>query len=152
MNGYLEEYIESRKELIRVIRKFPINLREKAFLGEWSLKDIIAHLTGWAEHQAKVLRDLINCVHIEYVGNIQEFNEKSVAKRKDQTWRKIYAEFIKVTAELITLYGDLPKKLWKKKIWQDKKYTPEKYIKIEIRHYIKTHIPQIQQVINNYVK
>ena len=44
MNGYLEEYIESRKELIRVIRKFPINLREKAFLGEWSLKDIIGKL------------------------------------------------------------------------------------------------------------
>lgn len=150
MNELVKEYIEARQELINLVSKFQKEKRENVLFGNWTLKDIIAHLTGWAEHQTEVLQNLRKNKINKRIENIQAYNRQSVAKRKVINLNETYEEFIKITDSLISEYMDLPKNLWKKTIWKNKKYTPEKYITIEIRHYRKTHGPQIQEFLKNH--
>ena len=56
MNKLISDLKNARQELISIIDKVPENRRNTKFLGTWSLKNIVAHLTGWSEHQIDTLK------------------------------------------------------------------------------------------------
>jgi len=73
-----------------------------------------------------VLEKLKNSINVDFV-----------ALRKKVSWEKVYQEFIKTTNSLIKAY-------------RNQKTIPKKLIDIEIRHYQKTHAPQIEKVLKGF--
>lgn len=147
MNHLLQQYQQIRDELVDYLEKLPAEKWSSPIYEGWTVKDLIAHLSGWAEYQ-------INCLKLfaSGVGNIpkpkvQERNEESVEKRKKSQAKEIKKEFITLSENMIKSYGSLSDNQWQKPIWEGTKTTPEKFIKIEIKHYSETHFPDLKRAI-----
>lgn len=147
MESLVDELRLARTAVIEAVSKVARNKREVVFLGDWTLKDLIAHLTGWANYQLEVIKDIQLGRIPEEPGSIDGFNEKSTRKRATQSWEKTYSEFLDASQKLIDTYQKLPNDLWDTLLWEDKKTTLKKFINIEIRHYKKTHLPQILKLV-----
>lgn len=133
---------------IDLVEKFPISKREEIFLENWNLKDILVHLTGWANYQKKILEQFKKDKSLTSQNNLKDLiNGQMVAKNKNTKWEIVFKNFKKSTNELITEYTALPEKHWIKKIFEDKDITPEDFIKIEIKHYRETHGLQVMEFI-----
>lgn len=149
MESLVDELRLARTAVIEAVSKVARNKREVVFLGDWTLKDLIAHLTGWANYQLEVIKDIQLGRTPKEPGSIDGFNEESTRKRASQSWEKTYSEFLETSQKLIDTYQKLPNDLWDTLLWDDKKTTLKKFINIEIRHYKKTHLPQIISLIKN---
>ena len=147
MNSLVNELSEARKELIKTVDKVNKNKVNDRLIGDWSLKDLVSHLTGWADYQISVLDVFTKGEVPPEHGKIDDFNQKSTIERKTQSWDKVYDEYKNKSQKLIDKYLDLPSNKWSQVLWLNKKTTPEKFIKIEIRHYLNTHLPQIKQLL-----
>lgn len=144
MNPLCEELRQARGKFIETIDSVPEAKRNEIFLGKWDLKDILSHLTGWASHQIEVLRALRNGTLPERHESVKDFNDESVKSRREKSWSEVYDEFIGIGERLLAEYKALASALWKRNIWKDKELTPEGFIRIEIKHYQETHLPQIK--------
>lgn len=147
MNNLIQELAKARTEIITAIDKVDKNKINITFLEEWNLKDLVSHLTGWADYQMLVIEFLLKGKVPPEPGKIDTFNQKSTAKRKILPWDKVYEEFKDKSQQLINSYAKIPDNMWDTPLWPDKKTTLEKFIKIEIRHYSITHLPQIQKLL-----
>ena len=147
MNELISDLENSRTELLSVIDRVPENKRNTWFLGTWSLKDIVAHLTGWSEHQIATLKSISMGEIPLRPTNSKDFNASSTKSKENQSWEQTYTEFIKSSSELISEYKKLPEDFWDKQIWPDRSMTPKEYIKLEITHYFKEHLPQIKKFL-----
>lgn len=138
----------ARKNLISLVDRFPNNKREKILFDKWSLKDILVHLTGWANHQIETLIKLKAGKKVVIQNNLKDsINENLVFTKGNLSWKVVYNDFLETSNELISHYQNLPRNLWDKKIWEEKETTPRKYIEIEINHYKETHGPQIEKYL-----
>src|SRR3990167_1288632 len=99
------------KDLLEVIDKFPADRREDTLFDQWSLKDILAHMSGWNLQRIKELEDFIKGNKIEAINNFDEFNLKNINKRKPHTWGMIYDEFVKSCRDLTKVFQDVPEYL-----------------------------------------
>lgn len=147
VNKLISDLEKAREDLISVIDKVPANKHTTKFLGAWSLKDIVAHLIGWSEHQINTLRFFSMGKVPSRPGNSKNFNDEIIKAKENRPWEQIYSEFIKSSSKLIEEYKNLPQHLWNKQIWLGKQMTPEEYIKLEINHYSKEHLPQIKKLL-----
>lgn len=145
MNNLINHFKHARDNFIDVVNQIPINKQDVVIAGDWTAKDILSHLIGWADFQNNILKNLLDGKQPENFFNVSEYNEKSVNKRRFQSWKKTVSQLIKSTNYLISQYQILPDALWDKLIWQDKKTTPAKLIKIETRHYLGEHLEQIKK-------
>lgn len=139
MNQLVNDLARAREELLETIEKIDQKKAVKVILGEWSLKDIVAHLTGWAEYQIAVLKAIKSGNLPPDCGSVQGYNEQSTSSRKNLPWGKVYEEYKEKGQQLVDEYKSLPDELWTKSV--------EKLIKIETRHYAETHLPQIKQIL-----
>ncbi len=146
MKKEILDYKTARAEFITWIGLVPAEKRETVAVGDWSLKDIIAHLNGWAQFQNRVIQSLLFGKEPEDVINISQFNIDSVNHQKDWHWDKIYKEFLQTSEQLLSKYMLIPEKFWDKPIWPHKKTTLAKLIKIETRHYQGEHLEQIRKL------
>lgn len=149
MNNLVQELIDARKSVIEAVEKVDKSKRAKVFVGEWALKDMLAHLTGWAKYQMEVIAAISKGQIPPEPGNIDGFNKKSTEERAKIMWARIYAEFVESGQKLVDAYKGVKNKDWKKLLWKNKKTTLEKFIDIEIRHYKKTHLPQILELLKD---
>jgi len=147
MRGLIEELKNSRLSLIRAVDNFPKHRREEILFNKWSLKDVMAHVSGWDIATIDLLKKIKKGKTPEWIGSIYEFNKRSVEKRKKWNWQKVYKEFVRVGKEIIEEYGNVPEELWEKKVWKNRSFTPKKFIKIDIRHYRDEHLPQIMRFV-----
>lgn len=146
----MKEFKQAREEVIELVKLFPKGRREKVLFGQWSLKNLLSHLSGWAKYQIGTLRQLKRKVNIEVPKNLKaSINHNFVAQREKRDWDRVYREFLGLSEELIEEYESSPSELWKNKVYKDKdkETTVEDFIKIEINHYSKTHSPQIKRVL-----
>lgn len=139
----------ARKEIIEIINSFPKEKREKVFFGNWSLKNLVSHLSGWAQYQIDTLEKFKKGVHSQIPKGLKNsINVDFVNERASLSWDRTYQEFVDSTQKLINEYKKLPDQLKKRKIYDGKDITPAEFLKIEITHYQKTHGPQIRKVLN----
>jgi hypothetical protein len=143
----VERFAEVRDQVLDAIRRFPARHRKDVLFGEWSLKDLVAHLTGWDVYFTTILRCLETAEKAPYWGNITKFNEASVEKRRASSWKKVYEEFVVAGHEFIRCYGQLSEKTAETRFWKSKSYTPASIIRINIHHYAKSHLPEIEKKI-----
>lgn len=66
-------------------------------LGEWSVKDIIAHLTGWHLIEASEIQRLRNGIYPETIGitdeKMHQINAENVEKRKNMSVPEVIKEW-----------------------------------------------------------
>lgn len=142
----IRELKDARKQITEALNGVPKNKTQILVCGEWVLKDLLSHLSGWAEYQIRVLQLFKKGQESEECGRISDFNRLSVNKRRNKSFHEVKSEFERLSALLIQEYESLTEKQWKMPLRHDKKITPQKFINIEIRHYTKTHLPQIKSL------
>jgi len=71
-----------RKEIIESIHCLPLQRQEEAFLGEWSLKDLLAHFAGWDYAN----REAIQALHEGRLPAFYAFYDKD--------WRSYNAQWV----------------------------------------------------------
>lgn len=138
------DFNKVQKELLEVIEKFPKEKTDLIFYGDWTIKEVVGHISAWDMYFTKVLINFSKGIESNYWGNINEFNAKEVAKRKGWSLNKLIKELVGAGNEFIKTYNNLDKTLLNKKIWDKKKYTPQDILKIQIHHY-KSQIKQIEK-------
>lgn len=148
MKTKVDELKKAREGLVDLINGFPKKKREAILFDKWSLKDILVHLTGWANYQIEALEKLKSGKEQEIVKNLKNsINDEFVKSKKKIDWDKVYQDFLAATDSLAKQYQSLPKQLWGKRFYKNKKTTPKEFIDIEIRHYNNTHGPQIKKFL-----
>lgn len=146
MHPPLQQYCQIRDELVDFLEKLPAEKWNTPVYPGWTVKDLIAHLSGWAEYQVNCLQLFVDGAKDIPKPKVQDRNEESVRKRKKLTTEEIKEEFIALSANMIKSYGNLTTSQWQKSIWDGTKTTPEKFIKIEIKHYRETHFPELRKL------
>lgn len=146
----VRELETARQGFIEIVGSFPVEKREEILLDRWSLKNLIAHLSGWDLHQIEALENHKAGKQSKLPDNLKaSINSDFVVQRSKWGWGKVYQEFIKVSQDLVNSYEALPEHLWDKLLFEDGKMTPRKFIKIEINHLNNTHGPQIKAILRN---
>ena len=148
MSNKPAELASARMSVINAVQEVNKTKREQKLLGDWSLKDLIAHLTGGADYKLRVLTAVKNGRTPPEWGKIDDFNHASTLQRKRLAWEKVFSEFQEVSQKLIDAYKKVPDADWNKPLWKGKKTTLGKIIDIETRHYSKTHLPQILKLLD----
>ncbi len=139
----IKEFGEVRQELIEKIACFPPDQRTQTLFDKWSLKDVLAHLNHWIEHDINCLEALKRGEEPIWEPDVDIFNAQGVDKRKSQTWEEVYKEFEGQGEKLLGLYQSLPDGLWNKEFWQNREETPATFLKENIDHWRGEHLPQL---------
>jgi hypothetical protein len=83
----------------------------------WTIKDVLAHMTGWDDATIDSLRShLVECPpSVPAIRNLDKYNALTVASRKDLDYEHVLKEWRLTRQVLRTLIAQLP---------EDKFYTP----------------------------
>ena len=138
----IKELKKLRKQLLITIKAYPKNKLDKIFYGDWTIREVVGHISAWDIYFTKLLKNLGK--NIIKWGNINEFNKREVAKRKALNLEKLVKELEKVSEEFIKTYQALNYNLLNRKFWNKRKYTPKDILKIQIHHY-ESQIRQIEK-------
>ncbi len=95
----LKTFTENRLAILEVASAWPPERAGEIFLGEWSLLDLLAHMTGWHNAYLEAFDALRN-------GRLPEFYA-----HKDADWRSFNAHLVKqyrrpTFAEQIVLFNE----------------------------------------------
>jgi hypothetical protein len=82
-SSLLKAFQDNRQVLLAIARKWPADRVEEVFLGEWSLLDMLAHLSGWDDAN----REAVTAVQ---AGRLPEFYT-----HKDSDWRSYNAMHVR---------------------------------------------------------
>lgn len=97
---------EARKRLLNAIKKYPNHPK-----GEWSRKELLAHLAGWDEEDnidvGAVPKILKGERPISFNKTVDNYNKESVAKRKNKTEQEIIDEMERSHTQFIKLLESL---------------------------------------------
>ena len=106
---------ESRDELVSAIRGLPEDKLTAAFAGEWTAKDIMAHIASWDEFSASDLRRIgcgrIPCLAAFRETEVDDWNAFLMRPRRVFPLPQIQAEFEEARAEMLAALNDLPEQL-----------------------------------------
>lgn len=146
MEELIKEFRKVRDELITAVNKFPQSKREEPLFEKWSLKDLLAHFSGWDLYIVQSVQHLVGGEKIAHFGTVDAFNKLSVSTRKDWPFGAVHKEFVNGGEILAREFEKLPRAFWRKKFWLAKAFTPMKLFKINIEHYKKIHLKAISKL------
>ena len=152
MKELLSRFQEVRTEFIETLNRFPAPQRGEVLFGNWDLKDVVAHITGWDRYFVEILDHLESDEEPPYWKNMTGFNEGTLTKSRKSSWESVCAEFVSGGEEFIRRYADLPSELWDVRFWKGRSYTPQRMLEINIHHYGKSHLVQVRQKLDNLEK
>ena len=46
-NGVIARLVDTRQQILEAASTIPVGRQDQAFVGEWAIKDLLAHLAGW---------------------------------------------------------------------------------------------------------
>ncbi|MGD8306144.1 MAG: ClbS/DfsB family four-helix bundle protein [Ignavibacteria bacterium] len=103
-----EELFSSSGRFIQSVKKLNPGIREKVIdKGAWSPKDVLSHIVGWDIEVEKKFKEFIVNPDADDEYDIDAFNTKSVAERKDKSWNDVMDELNRAQAELSKVVNDL---------------------------------------------
>ena len=140
MDKKIQEFIKIRNEVVSTINSFSKEKRLVVLFDQWSLKDVIAHLSNWMVHDIDCIKALRENREPYWEPEVDKFNRKGFEARKDKDWTEVYKEFIDLGNQLIDLYKTLPDNLWDKPIWLNKSETAQKFLEENISHWKTEHL------------
>ena len=80
----LSDFLATRSDLLAAAGRIPSERHEQAFLGTWTIKDLLAHLIGW-DH-----------ANLEAIQAISEGRLPAFYAQIDQDWRSYNAHLVSV--------------------------------------------------------
>jgi hypothetical protein len=99
----------ARDELLAAPALIPAEERSSRLVcGEWTLKDVIGHITDWEWIGAEGLRSMAagRQPEVEDAGDLEAWNQAHYEARRDQPWDRLWGDFNGVHEELVkTLAG-----------------------------------------------
>ncbi len=136
-----------------IINSFPIEKREIPLFGEWSLKDLLAHFSGWNNLTIQDIEKAIAGEEIErWISSdeeINEFNDQQVKLRRDLTWNEVYNEFRQSCIDLIELYKSLNEQDLKIQFGPENRYSAVTTLQNDISHFNVDHLPELVHALNS---
>lgn len=103
-----EELFSSSGRFIQSVKKLNPDIREEVIdKSAWSPKNVLSHIVGWDKEVAKKFKEFIVNPDADDEYDIDAFNAKSVAERKDKSWNDVMDEFKRVQVELSKVVNDL---------------------------------------------
>jgi hypothetical protein len=139
----IKHFIQVREELIEVVTHFPGDKIETILSGQWNIKQILSHISGWDGYFA-----LIALLHgegkeIPFRGDkIEQWNAIYVNERSSKKWLIILDEFIKTGETFIQSYRNIDAQLWNKPFWLGRQATPDWVVNHNTNHY-QSHLNKI---------
>lgn len=95
----IKRYKDEHEKLKKLVESLPeAKVLMSNTLGEWSIKDIVAHLAAWnweaIDEVDRVLKDEATWpARYEDKAGEDDFNRKQVEKRKTLNWQKVLKDF-----------------------------------------------------------
>ncbi len=99
----------AHQEMLATIALIPEDERETRLVcGDWTLKDVLGHVADWEWYGVEKWRpeQSNRSLQIAYPG-IQEWNDRHAAARKDDTWERVWVDFINARSALRQILEDL---------------------------------------------
>lgn len=146
------ELKEAITRLLVVAIVFPTTLRTEKLFSEWSLKDLLAHLSGWNKQTIETLEKVTNGIPIssaEWILDLDNFNAKNVEIRSEIDWQDIVKEFKESSELLLHKYSEVPEQLWTKQIGTGISETASELIDVDIAHILE-HLEQVRAVEESF--
>jgi len=141
----INEFVNVRREVGRIIDEWPEENRMTAMFDKWSLKDVVAHLSNWMVHDIDCLSKLKLGEEPYWEPDVEEFNLKGISERKNYDWDKVSVEFVSLGDGLEDIYKTMPDKLWDILIWKSRSETAENFLQEDIIHW-KGHLDELEKV------
>lgn len=100
---------DSFDTLLDLLGNYPVDLRESGgACGEWSPREVIAHLSGWLEEAQRRYSHFDDQVSGNAKYDIDAFNARSVAARRHFGWNSMIAELRGLVRDLMARAESLP--------------------------------------------
>ena len=95
IEALIAEFNRVRTELIDAVSSMPPNLRDEAFVGAWSVKDVVAHTVGWDYTNIEALPDFragrLPAFFARYDAGWAAINADLVARYRLKDWDTLIA-------------------------------------------------------------
>ena len=147
---WISRFVQTRRELMGIVWRFPEEKAEEAVCGEWDIKGVLAHIAGWDVYFTMILRQLKLGKDVPYWGdnsswgeNMEKRNEALVRERKGRGWNEVREEFVKASGDFLEEYSHLDEKVWSQRFWAQKNPTPIWVVKHNTEHY-REHLEEIE--------
>lgn len=96
----------------------PEQMLQPGAVGEWSVKDILAHVSAWEQEAIKYLPLTLTNARLprykDLYGGIDAFNAQATAKARLLSLEEVLAQMEAVHQELLALVGAAPEELFQK--------------------------------------
>jgi hypothetical protein len=116
---------------------------EKAFVGDWNLRDIISHLIEWNLITIQTINVLVKGTGtINRVQDENAFNKEAVERWKAKPIMDVFLEFMNTSYELLVEYKNVPSLLKNKPLEEGTDETIASQLTTDRNHY-KEHHDQI---------
>lgn len=95
LDELLEDNAVARAALLQAVDAVPAARRLERALGEWSLKDLMAHLAAWQDGYAQALEGVARGerpVIPGYEGSDDAFNAARVAAARELSWEQVLGQ------------------------------------------------------------
>lgn len=94
----IKDLIEANKRLLKVLEKMP----DSDKIDHWSKKEILAHIAGWYEEGLEEIPKILKGgTPISFKLSINDYNKRSVEKRKNKNVLQILSEMAELHNQLI---------------------------------------------------
>jgi len=149
MQELIKQFDQEVEKFSQQVASFPSKRRNEKYFDQWSLKDILAHLSGWAIYQQQIISLFLDGHPGDSTVDIQTQNREAVTKREKMDWEETYTEWQKSVRALSSQYGSIPESMLDKSVFSNKSKTPFKLLQIEVNHLKDTHGPQLKKVLEH---
>jgi hypothetical protein len=141
---FIQELRQIRTAMTQLAYEVPEQLRDAMVSEEWTIKDVIAHISGWDTYTIHSLKAFLRGDIPEWGGDVEDFNRQQIESRSGLSWEELVAEFEDTGYKMVQAYSQVPGILWEKPIWPDQEITPKQSLQDDIYHYGQEHLPQFQ--------
>lgn len=109
---------EARQKILQVAAAVPPERRDEVFLGEWSVRDLLAHLEGWDYANADAVFDIRSGqnprLFKHWNPDWTQFNARLVRQYKLEDWDEFIATLDESHAALMRLLNSVPPEEYQK--------------------------------------
>jgi hypothetical protein len=106
------DLIEVRKNILHAASTLPARKQETAFLGVWSVKDLLAHLIGWDYTNIQAIKEILSNQVPDFFARYDEdwrtFNQNLVKRYKSNDFTQLVEVASESHAGLIQLLRSTP--------------------------------------------
>ncbi len=104
--------LAARKRILEAVSSLPPQKQDEIFLGEWSVKDLLAHLIGWDYTCIAAIQDLmaeqLPAFYALRDTDWASYNRQLVRSYKKENWAELLAAVTQSHQELLALLQTIP--------------------------------------------